>query len=142
MSKKNGTLCLLLVPSIILALFLSPSPPLDATPIIRGRHNQALLAPPHYGKRLRFYRKKSSIFSSVVDSRRFALIHAIKTALGFIASATPSTACPSCNVRKCNTRARSASLHKKVHLNKSTQQQEAACVLVARGGGGKGGGQT
>ncbi|CAM9775421.1 unnamed protein product, partial [Laminaria digitata] len=56
-------------------------PSRNSDPINRLRvrvTKQALLPPPHYGTRLLFYREKSSaLSSSLVDSRRIVLTHAI-----------------------------------------------------------------
>ena len=63
----------LLIPAIIFALFLSPSPSPRYTYLRSVVTKQALLPPPHYGTRLHFYRENNSALSSLVDLRRIVL---------------------------------------------------------------------
>ena len=74
-------------PFIFLALLISPSPSLFIHVTRRsGVTKRALLPPPHYGTRLRFYREKTSALSSLVDSHRIASTHATKQALSALDS--------------------------------------------------------
>ena len=65
------------IPFLVLVLLFSLPPTVVVTQIYLKVTKQALLPLPHYGTRLHFYREKSAALSSLVDSRRNVLTHAI-----------------------------------------------------------------
>ena len=79
MPENKSIFCFLFLSSSLLSSshFLSASPSLDVTQI-PGVTKHALLPPPHYGTRLRFYREETPAISSHVDSHRIAPTHAAR----------------------------------------------------------------
>ena len=61
---------------VLYSPFFSRSLLLTVVTQIRG-HKAGSSPPSHYGSRLPFYREKSSVLSSLVDSRQIRLTHAI-----------------------------------------------------------------